>query len=36
MNSAQIAVDEINEAGGVNGYMLEFKLRMMRAMQRKQ
>lgn len=24
MNSAQIAVDEINEAGGVNGYMLEF------------
>ncbi len=24
MNSVQIAVDEINEAGGVNGYMLEF------------
>lgn len=24
MNSIQIAVDEINEAGGVNGYMLEF------------
>lgn len=25
MNAAQIAVDEINAAGGVNGYMLEFK-----------
>lgn len=24
MNAAQIAVDEINEAGGVNGYQLEF------------
>lgn len=24
MNAAQLAVDEINEAGGVNGYMLEF------------
>jgi len=24
MNAIQIAVDEINEAGGVNGYMLEF------------
>ena len=24
MNGAQIAVDEINEAGGVNGVMLEF------------
>ena len=24
MNSAQIAVDEINEAGGVNGFQLEF------------
>lgn len=23
MNAAQIAVDEINEAGGVNGYQLE-------------
>lgn len=25
MNAAQIAVDEINEAGGVNGYQIEFK-----------
>lgn len=24
-NAAQIAIDEINEAGGVNGYQLEFK-----------
>lgn len=24
-NGAQIAVDEINEAGGINGYMIEFK-----------
>ena len=25
MNAAQIAVDEINEAGGINGYQVEFK-----------
>jgi branched-chain amino acid transport system substrate-binding protein len=25
MNGAQIAVDEINEAGGINGYQIEFK-----------
>jgi len=25
MNAAQIAVDEINEAGGINGYQIEFK-----------
>ena len=25
MNAAQIAVDEINEAGGINGYQAEFK-----------
>ena len=25
MNGAQIAVDEINEAGGINGYKVEFK-----------
>ena len=25
MNSAQIAVDEINAAGGINGYQVEFK-----------
>ena len=25
MNGAQIAVDEINEAGGINGYKIEFK-----------
>ena len=25
MNAAQIAVDEINEAGGINGYQIEYK-----------
>ena len=34
MNAAQIAVDEINEAGGINGYQVDSKQKMTRAMQR--
>ena len=37
MNAAQIAVDEINAAGGINGYQIEYKfedMRMIRVTQR--
>ncbi|MEI3101213.1 MAG: ABC transporter substrate-binding protein [Oscillospiraceae bacterium] len=34
MNGAQIAVDEINAAGGINGYQVEFKLPGRRLRQR--